>query len=148
MPVMLFVMNVSYLQLKKWISVEFQVLTAVIMNSSIFWDIMPCSLVKDNQHFGGTYHIHLQGWRVSQARNQHGVGKMQSIGGTYCLHLQGWRLSQTRKQHEAGCMQTVGETYHLHLQGWREGRCRASEECQLTFTGLLGSISQKIELFI
>jgi hypothetical protein len=32
----------------------FEVLTAVVMKSSVFWDIMPCSLLKVNQHFGGT----------------------------------------------------------------------------------------------
>jgi hypothetical protein len=29
------------------------------------------SSLKVNRRFGGTYRIHLQGWRVSQARNQH-----------------------------------------------------------------------------
>jgi hypothetical protein len=36
---------------------------------NIFWDIMPCSLLKVNRHFGGTCHPHFQGWRLSQARN-------------------------------------------------------------------------------
>jgi hypothetical protein len=30
-----------------------------------------CSLLKGNQRFGGTYSTHLQGLRISQARNQH-----------------------------------------------------------------------------
>jgi hypothetical protein len=37
------------------------------MNSSVFWDLTPCS----HQRFGGTCHLHLQGRRISQARNQH-----------------------------------------------------------------------------
>jgi hypothetical protein len=31
------------------------------LNSSIFWDIMPCRLVKVNHHFGGLCHLHLYG---------------------------------------------------------------------------------------
>jgi hypothetical protein len=34
--------------------IGFEVLTAVVMKSSIFWDITPCSLLKVNRHFGGT----------------------------------------------------------------------------------------------
>jgi hypothetical protein len=38
--------------------------------SSIFWDIMLCSLLNINWCFGGTCRLHLQGQRISQARNQ------------------------------------------------------------------------------
>jgi hypothetical protein len=31
-----------------------------VLKSAVFWDTMRCSLVKVNQHFGGTYHLHLQ----------------------------------------------------------------------------------------
>jgi hypothetical protein len=34
--------------------VGFEVLTVVVMKSNIFWDIMLCSPLKVNQHFGGT----------------------------------------------------------------------------------------------
>jgi hypothetical protein len=30
--------------------------------TTIFWDITPCSTMKVNQHLGGTYLPHLQGW--------------------------------------------------------------------------------------
>jgi hypothetical protein len=40
------------------------------MKSSIFWDITPCIPLKVNRHFGGTCHLHLQGRRKNQARNQ------------------------------------------------------------------------------
>jgi hypothetical protein len=46
-----------------------EVLTAVTINSYIFWDITPCSPVKVNRRFGRKYHLHLQGLRVSQERN-------------------------------------------------------------------------------
>jgi hypothetical protein len=48
----------------------FEVLTAVIMKSTIFWDIMPCSPLKVNRWFGREYRLHLQGQRISRAINQ------------------------------------------------------------------------------
>jgi hypothetical protein len=36
------------------------VLTAVIMNAAIFWDITPCSPYM-NRRFGGTFNLYLQG---------------------------------------------------------------------------------------
>jgi hypothetical protein len=38
------------------------------------WDITPCSPVKLNRRFRGTCGLHLQGRRVSQARNQRETG--------------------------------------------------------------------------
>jgi hypothetical protein len=40
---------------------EFDVLTALIMKSPIFWDITPSSPLKFNRSFGGTYRVHVQG---------------------------------------------------------------------------------------
>jgi hypothetical protein len=37
-----------------------EVLTAVVMKSTVFWDITPCSPLKVNRNFGGTYRLHLQ----------------------------------------------------------------------------------------
>jgi hypothetical protein len=45
----------------KGIFVGFEVFTAVVMKSIIFWDMMPCSPLSFNRRFGGTYHLHLQG---------------------------------------------------------------------------------------
>jgi hypothetical protein len=39
--------------------VRFEVLTAVVMKSSIFWDIMLCSPLKVNGRFRWTYHLPL-----------------------------------------------------------------------------------------
>jgi hypothetical protein len=39
----------------------FEVLTAIIMKSSVFWDITPYSPLKVNQIFGEIYRLHLQG---------------------------------------------------------------------------------------
>jgi hypothetical protein len=40
------------------------------LKRSVFWNITPCSLLKVNRRFGGTCRLHLQGRRISQARNQ------------------------------------------------------------------------------
>jgi hypothetical protein len=45
--------------------------------SSIFWDITPCSPLKVNRRFGGTFRLHLQERKVSQYRN-HREGKWQA----------------------------------------------------------------------
>jgi hypothetical protein len=54
--------------------IGFELITALAMASFVFWDIMPCSSVTVNWHFGGTYRLHFQGRRVSQGSNQHEVG--------------------------------------------------------------------------
>jgi hypothetical protein len=41
-------------------SVRFEILTAIGMNVTIFWDIAPCTSHM-NQRFGGESHFHLQG---------------------------------------------------------------------------------------
>jgi hypothetical protein len=46
--------------------VGFEVLTAVVMKSSVFWDITSCSQLKGNRLFGGTCLFHLQGRRINQ----------------------------------------------------------------------------------
>jgi hypothetical protein len=40
------------------------------MKRIIFWDITPCSPLKVNRRFGGSYDLHIQGPWISQARNQ------------------------------------------------------------------------------
>jgi hypothetical protein len=50
--------------------VGFEVLIAVVMNSTIFWDITPCSPSRARRRYGGTYRLHLQGGRINRARNK------------------------------------------------------------------------------
>jgi hypothetical protein len=44
---------------------RFEVLAVVVMKRTVFWDITLCSPLKVNRCFGGTYHRHLQGQRIS-----------------------------------------------------------------------------------
>jgi hypothetical protein len=39
------------------------------MKSTVFWDITPCSPLKVNRRFGGTFRLNLQG-RISRAKYQ------------------------------------------------------------------------------
>jgi hypothetical protein len=48
--------------------------TLSTLKSFISWDIKPCSSLKLSRRFGGTCRLHLQGRRISQARNQHKAG--------------------------------------------------------------------------
>jgi hypothetical protein len=47
--------------------VRFEVLTAAVMKSSIFWYTRPCNPFKVSRCFGGTRLLHLQGGRISEA---------------------------------------------------------------------------------
>jgi hypothetical protein len=48
--------------------VEFQVVTAVVMQIVIFWDIKPCAPLKVNQKFGVTYCLHFEYWMRPEDR--------------------------------------------------------------------------------
>jgi hypothetical protein len=48
----------------------FQLLTALIMKSTIIWDMIPCSSLEVNRRFGGTYCLYLQGRKIIPARNE------------------------------------------------------------------------------
>jgi hypothetical protein len=50
-------------------SVGFVVLTAVTINDTIFWNVMPYSSIDIHRRFAGKYYFHIQGARVSQAGN-------------------------------------------------------------------------------
>jgi hypothetical protein len=59
------------------------------INSSIFWDVTPCSRLKVNRSFGETYRLHLQGWRVNQEINQHEAGRKTSFISLFRLAFRG-----------------------------------------------------------
>jgi hypothetical protein len=58
--------------------IEYEVLTAVVMKSSVIMDIMVHSPLKASQYFRGTCSLHLQGQRVCQAINEHYAVTKQS----------------------------------------------------------------------
>jgi hypothetical protein len=86
------ILRIRRILLLQCIYVGFEVLIAVIMKSTIFWDITPCSKLKVNQHFRGTYRLHLQGWRVSKARYQNQAGSGLTITGIFSVISQKIKL--------------------------------------------------------
>jgi hypothetical protein len=50
--------------------VRFEILTAVTLKSTAFWDVTQCSLVGVYQRYGEMYWFHLQDQRVSQASSR------------------------------------------------------------------------------
>jgi hypothetical protein len=56
------------------VRVGFEVLTAVVMKSSTFWDITQYIPLKVDRRFEQTCRLHLQDRRKSQARNQDSAG--------------------------------------------------------------------------
>jgi hypothetical protein len=65
-------------------NVGFEVFTAVVMKSIIFWDMTPCSPFSCTRRFGGTYRLHLQGRRIVQQTSEQAGGKqdtfLQNVG--------------------------------------------------------------------
>jgi hypothetical protein len=51
--------------------VGYEVIVAVVMKGSIFWNLTACSPFKVNRRFEGTYRLHLQCRRIREGRNQH-----------------------------------------------------------------------------
>jgi hypothetical protein len=101
-------------------NVGFEVLTAVVMKSSMFWDKTPCSALKVKRRFGGTCRLHLQGRRISQARS-----RPCSFA---CHLLLRWFLARLI----------------LRPRRWRR---RVPQKRRLIFNRLLGVTSQNIEIF-
>jgi hypothetical protein len=98
--------------------VGFEVLTAVVMKTSIFWIITSCSPLRVNRRFGGTCHLLLQ--RES---------RWQAYQLCYTRLLLRWFLSWL-----------IFRTLR-----WKR---RVSPEHRLTFNGLHDVLSHKIELFL
>jgi hypothetical protein len=67
--------------------VRFEVLTAVIMKDTVFWNVTPCSLVEVYQRSGGAYCVPLQGWIISQESKQQGDR-------AYAWFILSWRWRQ------------------------------------------------------
>jgi hypothetical protein len=59
--------------------VGFEVLTAVVMKSTIFWDVTPCSPLKVNRCFGGTYGLHFHGEKWAEQETSVRAGGKQSL---------------------------------------------------------------------
>jgi hypothetical protein len=52
---------------------RYKVLMAAKMSVLVFWVVKPCGLAGRYHRFGGTYCLHLQGWRRCLPTSPHGV---------------------------------------------------------------------------
>jgi hypothetical protein len=98
----------------------------VKMKSPVFCDMPLCSPVKVNRYFGGTYHLHLYGRRISQKISQHEADSEESIA-SRLLHASS--LLSLQFDPKVG-----GDTFP-----WKR---------RFIFTGLHGVISQKLQLLM
>jgi hypothetical protein len=98
------------------------------MTIFIFLDITPCSPLKVNRRFGGSRRLHLQGWRVNQA-------KKPAWSKQLCQARN--RIKQAANMLAVGLMRvSCLATLHVPLKRL------------LNLYGLRGVTSQKTELFI
>jgi hypothetical protein len=55
------------------------------LRSSIFWHITPCSPLSVNRRFGSTYRLHLQGPKISWAKNSVKADGLLALASTVIL---------------------------------------------------------------
>jgi hypothetical protein len=68
--------------------VAFELFTAVVMKSIIFWDMMPCSPLSFNGRFGRTYRLYLQGRRNRFSKTSKQAGVKQKLNGLHSVMSQ------------------------------------------------------------
>jgi hypothetical protein len=90
-----------------------------IKSTTNFWNITPCSPLKTNLHFGGTYHLHLQGRRISRESYQR----------------------ERRWQAEQSASRTIG--LHRGQEGNGTEQLSSHYLARLTFNGLHGVIESR-----
>jgi hypothetical protein len=94
-----------------FLALSHHVLLAVTMKSTVFWAVLLYG-PEEVRNFRGTYHIHLQGQRVSQARNQQ-KADIPSI----C-----WNFSE---------LQCITTTTNVQLENTFHRFCDATEEKEM-----------------
>jgi hypothetical protein len=65
------------------------------LKSTIFWDMTPCSPLKVNRRFGGSYSLHLQFRKINRARNQRESRCQAELGGYKEYYLLGYDAMQS-----------------------------------------------------
>jgi hypothetical protein len=83
--------------------------------STVFWGVTPCSPLKVSRCFGGTYHLHHQGRRISRARYQR---ESRWQAGSKCT-------SETSVQLHGTTRRYISEDITLHIH-----RCDNLKSCE------------------
>jgi hypothetical protein len=85
-----------------------------VLKTSFLWNITPCSPLKVNRRFGGTYRLHLQSRRISQARNQLGAGSIAFLFGLFFYPEDGDMFSETSVHFQETTRRYIPEETTLH----------------------------------
>jgi hypothetical protein len=96
-------------------SVRLETLTAVLMESLVFSHITPCNPLKVNRRLGGTCCLHLQGGRISQARNWN---EASSRCYSSTLKLEAICSSETPVDIQRTTLHYIPEDINLHNPCW------------------------------
>jgi hypothetical protein len=72
----------------------YELLTDVVIRSTLFWDIISCTQLKANRRFGGTFCLHLEGWSLKCVSNRQEISAKcgRSWQGYRHLALRPWRI--------------------------------------------------------
>jgi hypothetical protein len=134
----------------------FEVPTAVVLKSTVFRYITPCSPLRVIRRFGGTYRLHLQGRKISWARNlrqsRWQVKLYSEDEGDIFLRNVGWisrdytALYSIRNYY---CLSPALTLVFARLifPSWRWRRYVPPKR-RLILNGLHGVISQKLVIFM
>jgi hypothetical protein len=129
-----------------------EILTVVVMNVAIFWDIAPCSPYL-NQRFEGTYQLHLEGKKSLPARCfiARLISDPEDGGDTFLRNIssntENTELYPRRWQHSSRlCLLSV--SFWLHSRLTLKMNETFFPETSVDFQRLLGVISKEIELIV
>jgi hypothetical protein len=104
--------------------VRFQVFTAASIKMTVFWDVVPCSLVEIGCRFGGAYCLHHQGdgphdvgskylWNVSQFISDQTAQRFRRQSSSFLFYSarerKGKRHEERRKKLRKGIMRNWTE---------------------------------------
>jgi hypothetical protein len=125
----------------------------MVMKSTIFWDITPCSLLSVNRRFGETSRLNLHSRKISWARNQCESRWQEAYFLTLkmearCSSETSVHTQQTTRHFipEDGTLRNPGYSYFYWVP---VRKLKESEVMYLLFTwGVTGPISRYQELFL
>jgi hypothetical protein len=103
--------NLDVLQHRQYGIIALTVVSQQDMNSTIFWGVTPCSLLKVSWRFGGTYRLHLQGESSWQAE------AICSSETSVDFHQTTWRyIPEDRTLHNHRCenLKSCTAAKHVH----------------------------------
>jgi hypothetical protein len=124
----------SYIPEDKTLHVGFEALTAVVLKSTIFWDITPCRPLKVNRHFGGTYSHLLSRWYLARLiwpwrwRRYAPPKRRLTVNGLHGIKSQKIVLLRTLHNHRCDNLKSYIDSEYLRTKGLRRKfRCKRAE---------------------